>query len=267
MSPDPHYSFEHGIDHSGHGGIAPILAIGHKVTAQDFVERDLSGIRGVSVSQRGLAKTAKWDDLNPGFLFDRLRGIEYLRVLFDDTVNLDALGHLPALRELVVDCPKVRGSLQGEMRHLRSAHVRWPDACTAGLNAPHIEKLVLLRPKSEDLTTVGHLTSLVELDVHYNSALHSLDGIGHFRSLKHLGIHDCSRLAEINIAQEWPGPAELLIGGCIRFANATGAQNLRNLRKLAIYRGARGPHEVQLPNVLKDRGIELDLRGVASTWI
>ena len=83
---------------SGHGqkpgcSLAPgwfkSLGHGHVGLAQDFIERkDLADIRGVSISQRGLAKGTRWKDLNLPFLFAALPRIEYLRVFFDDAVNL-----------------------------------------------------------------------------------------------------------------------------------------------------------------------------------
>ncbi len=96
------YSFEHGIDHCGYGGLAPILGVGGPITAEDFVERDLSTIRGVSISQGGLSKGTKWSDLNIRFLFEHLPKIEYLRILFDDPVSLDDIGPQPLLHTLIV---------------------------------------------------------------------------------------------------------------------------------------------------------------------
>lgn len=259
------YSFEHGIDHCGREGIAPILGVGHRVTERDFIERDLSGIRGVSVSQHGLSKGTRWNDLNMSYLFTRLTGVEYLRILFD-RIDLDEVGQLPALRDLEIDCPAVRNTLRGEMPHLHTARLRWSDACTAGLNAPQLQKLTLIRPRSEDLTIVSHLASLVELDIHYGRSLRSLSGVEALRSLKWLGLHDCANLSDLSTCGRVLGPEQLMIGGCRRFADATGAEQVTGLKKLFIYRGERGPREVRLPGVLMERGVELDLRGVTALW-
>lgn len=267
MSAETQYSFEHGIDHCGYDGIAPILAVGHKVTERDFIERDLSGIRGVSVSQDGLSRGTRWEDLNLNYLFGRLTGIEYLRIWFNDSINLNAIGRLPSLLQLHVDCPKVRGTLKGEMPHLRTAQVRWSDACTKALDAPNLEKLTLIRPRSDDLKIVGHLTSLTELHVHYSRSLCSLAGIERLESLESLGIHDCANVVNLDIDHEIAGPRHLLIAGCKRFLDTSGALQLKKLRTLSIYCGERGPHEVQLPSTLREREVEIDLRAVTAIWV
>ncbi|MCP5268134.1 MAG: hypothetical protein H6943_03735 [Zoogloeaceae bacterium] len=262
MATTAQYSFEHGIDHCGRDGIAPILHVGHKVTERDFVERDLSDVRGVVVSQRGLSTGTKWADLNLAYLFSQLRSIEYLLIWFDDSINLTDIGHLPALRHLEVDCPTVRGTLQGELLNLRSAQVRWSDKCTASLNAPNIDTLTLIRPLNDDLGIVGHLTSLASLDIHYSRSLRSLSGIEKLYLLEWLGIHGCSMLTDLNSIDEMPSPTQLVVGGCNKFCDAVGATRFRRLNKLSIYRGPKGVHEILLSGALAQRGCALDLRGV-----
>src|SRR5438105_2900643 len=190
-SADAGYSFEHGVDHCGYGGVAPILCLGGPITPQDFAERDLTTVRGVSVSQGGLPSGVKWQDLNVSYLFSRLREVEYLRISFEDQASLEDLGPLPHLRELIVDCPKVRGTLQGAMPRLRTAHVRWSDECTASMIAPGLEQLTLIRPRFEDLSSVSRLSSLRELDIYYARNLRSLLGLSGFSSLSRLGLHNC----------------------------------------------------------------------------
>ena len=260
------YSFEHGIADCGHEGIAPILAVGHRVTERDFVERNLTGIRGISISQRGLSKGTRWKDLNLSYLYARLPGIEYLRILFDDPISLDAFGPMPSLRYLVVDCPTVRHTLQGEMPNLRTAHLRWPDRCTSSMLAPSLETLTLIRPRSENLNFLGHLPSLRTLDIHYSRALQSLEGLQSLRALNHLGLHDCSNFTALDILGPVAGPAQLVIDGCTKFVDGTGAERLSSLRKLCVFRGERGPREIRLPQRLQERSIELDLRGVSAQW-
>ncbi len=267
-STDSDYSFEHGIDHCGYGGVAPILYVGGPVTEQDFVERDdLAAIRGVSVSQRGLAKGTKWKDLNLPFLVAALPGIEYLRVLFDDPINLDDIGHLPSLRQLIVDCPKVRGTLKGEMPHLKTAHVRWSDECTASMVTPELVALTLIRPLCQDLSPVLHLTSLRDLDIHYARNFQSFVGLQHLSALTHLGFHNCPKLTDMSSIEPQRGPHQLVVDGCVRFTDACGALALGALAKLCIYAGERSPSEVRLPRAIASMPVELDVRGMTSVWV
>lgn len=267
-SPDSNYSFEHGIDHCGYNGVAPILCIGGPVTAQDFVERgDLATIRGVSVSQRGLAKGTKWKDLNLPLLFSTLPKIEYLRVYFDDSISLDDLGHQPYLRHVELDCPKVRGTLKGEMPLLKTAQVRWSDDCTASLVAPGLEQLTLIRPLFQDLSPVAHLTSLRQLDIHHARNFQSFLGLQRLPALVHLGLHNCPNLTDLSSIEPQSGPRQVVIGGCVRFADAFGALALGSLAKLCIYAGERGLSEVCLPRTITSRPVEIDVRGMTSVWI
>lgn len=267
-STDSDYSFGHGIDHCGYGGVAPILCVGGPVTAQDFVERDdLASIRGVSVSQRGLARGTKWKDLNLPFLFAALPGIEYLRVLFDDPINLDDLGHQPSLRHVQVDCPKVRGTLKGEMPHLKTAHVRWSDECTAKMVAPGLEQLTLIRPLFQDLSSVSHLNSLRELDIHYARNFQSFLGLQRLSSLTRLGLHSCPNLTDLSSIEPQSGPRQVVVGGCVRFTDACGALALGALAKLCIYAGERSPSEVRLPRAIASMPVEIDVRGMTSVWV
>lgn len=262
------YSFEHGIDHCGYGGVAPILYVGGPVTEQDFVERnDLTAMRGVSISQRGLAKGTKWKDLNLPFLFEALPRIEYLRILFDDPINLDDLGRLPSLRQVEVDCPKVRGVLKGEMPFLKTAHVRWSEECMASMVAPELEKLTLIRPLFQDLSRISHLTSLRELDIHYARNFQSFLCLQRLSALTHLGLHSCPNLTNLSSIEPQSGPRQLVVGGCARFTDACGALALGALVKLCIYAGERSPREVRLPRAIASMPVEIDVRGISPVWV
>ncbi|MES2889641.1 MAG: hypothetical protein V4739_16730 [Pseudomonadota bacterium] len=254
------YSFEHGIDHCGQQGIDPILYVGGRVTEQDFVERDLTSMRGVSIVQRGLPRGTCWDDLNLPHLFERLENIEYLRIEYDDPISLDALGAQTNLRYLQMDSPRVTRTFRGSMPQLTVAHVRWTDECTAKLEAPLLQKLTLFRPRSKDLGLVGHLKAMRELDVHYARSLQTLEGIQPLKRLLHLGLHDCPRLTGLHIDGSTEGPQELAVAGCKRFADASDAHRFTSLRKLSIYGGSRGPRTVRLGQ-LQSR-VELELHGV-----
>lgn len=263
------YSFEHGIDDCGQEGVTPILYVGHSITERDFVERDLSGIRGVSVSQRGLKAGTSWTDLNLGFLFERLgRGqIEYLRLRCEKgSIDFDAIGELPALNYLEIDSPKVRGTLRGLMPHLEVAFLRWPDTCTASLDAPSLRRLELIRPRSEDLSLIGHLTALTEVRVLLGRALCSISGIEQLGSLATLTLSDCPNFIDLRHQAPMPGPVHLAIFGCKRFADAAGAEQLPALKSLGVCRADGGPKEVLVPAQLKSRGVVLDLKGVTSVW-
>lgn len=266
-APEPVYSFEHGIDHCGYGGIAPILYVGGPVSEQDFLERsDLVNVRGVSVSQQGLTKGTKWKDLNLPFLFATLPKIEYLRILFDDPICLDDLGQQPSLRKVVVDCPKVRGTLNGAMPHLQSANVRWSDECTASLIAPRLEQLTLIRPLFQDLSPVSHLTSLRELNVHHARNFQSFRGLQDLTLLAHLGLYKCPNLVDLSSIESMSGPHQILIDGCVRLADASGALAIGALTKLSIYAGERGPVAVSLSKAIASLPIEVDVRGVKLEW-
>jgi|UPI000647650C hypothetical protein len=122
----PDYSLEHGIDHSGYGGVAPILYVGGPVTPQDFTERDLSGIRGVSISQNWLPGGTRWSDLNLSFLFEALPNLECLRILFEEAASFDVVGAQLALQQLVIDCPKAKPEFHGLRAAVSRLVVRSP---------------------------------------------------------------------------------------------------------------------------------------------
>jgi hypothetical protein len=261
------YSFEHGIDHCGYDGIAPILCVGGPVTPRDFAERDLSGIRGVSISQSGLPKGTRWDDLNPAFLFQSLPQLEYLRLWFDDPVDLDVVGHQAALQRLEVDCPKVKGALTGEMPLLRTARLRWPEACTAKLEAPALDDLTLLRPRFESLLPVSHLPALRKLHIGYARNLKSLDGIQHLQSIAQLELYNCSRLTDLSSVDPRSSLHRLVIHSCAAFTDAAAALALPALEELRIQGGEGSLRQVRLPKALSARQIRLDVRGVVAVWI
>jgi hypothetical protein len=263
----PAYSFEHGVDHVGYDGVAPILYVGGPVLAQDFVERDLSRIRGVSISQRGLPKGIKWKDLNLGLLFEALPRIEYLRVFFEDTASLDVIGSQPALRQLVVDCPKARGTIRGELPLLQTAELRWPDACTASMVAPGLENLSLVKPQCEDLSPLSHLSSLRDLGIFYARHFHSFQGLASLPELVHLQVRNCPNLVDLNSFTLQPGPRRLEIDSCVGLVDALAILNLTSLRELGIYAGERGPRKVSLPQSLASHSVHIDLRGVAAEWV
>jgi Leucine-rich repeat (LRR) protein len=262
----PDYSFEHGIDHCGYGGVAPILYIGGPATRQDFFERDLTEIRGVSISQNGLPQGTKWADLNLAFLFEALPKIEYLRILFEDAASLEDIGDQPALRELNIDCPKARGMIKGEMAFLTTAKLRWPDKCTANLDAPNLTQLSLLRPHFESLSSVAHLPTLRQLEISYARNLRSLSGLEGLPELERLRLQSCPNLADLDSVHPQNGPRHLVIHGCAGFNDASGVLNLASLEDLCIQAGEQGPHQVRLPRAAS-HSIRLDLRGVAAVWI
>jgi hypothetical protein len=267
MSTDCEYSFEHGIDDCGRDGIAPVLAVGHRVTERDFFERDLSGIRGVSVSQRGLSPGTVWKDLDLAYLFARLRGIEFLRIHFDDAIDLRDVSPLPALRELEIDAPKVKGVLAGAMPQLRRAFLRWPEACTAALDAPGLEWLELRYLRSVDLSLVAHLCALHELRVVCGRSLVSIAGVGALGRLERLTVAACPNLRAMGIDAPIAGPKDLSISGCLRFDDASDASKLGRLRHLSITPAERGSHQVKVPRVLQTRGVQLSLGNVTAIWV
>jgi len=260
------YSFEHGIDHCGYGGVAPILCIGGPVTQQDFSDRDLTEIRGVSISQGGLPGGTKWTDLNLAFLFEALPKVEYLRILFEDAVSLEDIGDQPALRQLNIDCPKARGTIKGEMAFLTTAEIRWTDKCTANLNAPNLTKLSLLRPHFENLSSVSHLPKLRDLKVSYARNLRSLIGLEGLPELESLYLRNCPKITDLDSIQPQGGPRHLALDSCVGLKDVSGAMNLASLKDLYIQAGERGPYEIRLPKAVS-HSIRLDLRGVAAMWI
>ena len=168
----------------------------------------------------------------------------------------------------VVDCPKARGALKGEMPNLRSAEVRWADECVAKMVAPGLEQLTWIRPRIHDLSSISHLISLTELDLWYARNFASLAGLAAVPSLAKLGLHSCPNLIDLNtVAHQMKGPRQVLISGCVRFVDATGVLALEGLERLCIYGGERSPNEVRLPRAITSRSVELELRGVTPTWI
>jgi hypothetical protein len=258
------YSFEHGIDHCGYDGIAPILYVGGRVTEQDFSERDLSQVRGVSISQNGLPKGTSWSDLNLEYLFARLPKIEYLRIHFAGQINLNVLGHQPLIHTLIIDCPKIAKCTLPPLTSVQRAEVRWDDDWTRKLLGPSVTDLTLLRPKSKDLVYLSHLSTLAKLTVHHSRTLASLRGIEELRHLSMVGLHDCPNIASLGVQVSCPGLIELTCGCCKSLEDLTDIKNFGSLHKLCIY---GGPQVVSLPTVMRQRGIDLELRATEASWI
>ena len=260
------YSFEHGIDHCGYDGIAPILYVGGPVTLQDFVERDLSKVRGVSISQRGLPRDVNWEDLNPSFLFEALPRLEYLRITFEGAVSLEVTGPQPMLRRLIIDCPKARGNLKGDMPLLQSADLRWPERCTAAMRAPNLTHLSLFRPLFENLETLAHLSALRELDISHARNFRSFQGLEHFNRLDCLELRSCPRLADLNSISAHAKLKKLVMDSCAGLLDVTGVEHLNSLEELSIFAGERGPKQVRVAKSMS-RSSVLKLRAVAADWV
>lgn len=258
------YAFEHGIDHCGYDGIAPILYVGGRVTEQDFAERDLSQVRGVSISQNGLPKGTSWSDLDLEFLFERLPKIEYLRIHFAGQINLNVLGRQPRIRTLIIDCPKIAKGTPPPLTSVQRAEVRWDDDCTRDLLGPSVTELTLLRPKSTDLAYLGHLSNLEKLSIHHSRTLTSLRGIEELRHLSTVSLHDCPNIASLGVRAPCPGPTELTCGCCRSLADLTDIKNFGSLQRLCVY---GGPRIVSLPAVMRQRSIDLELRATEASWI
>lgn len=258
------YSFEHGIDHCGYDGIAPILYVGGRVTEQDFAERDLSQVRGISISQNGLPKGTSWSDLDLECLFERLPKIEYLRIDFAGQINLNVLGHQPRIRTLIIDCPKIANCTLPRLTSVQRAEVRWDDDCTRDLLGPSVTDLTLLRPKSTDLICLSHLSNLAKLTIHHSRTLTSLRGIEELRHLSAVGLHDCPNISSLGVQVSCPGLIELTCGCCKSLEDLTDIKNFGGLNKLCVY---GGPKTVSLPAAMRQRGIDLELRATEARWI
>jgi hypothetical protein len=74
-------------------------------------------------------------------------------------------------------------------------------------------------------------------------------------------------LTDLNSIDEMPGPTQLVVGGCNKFCDAVGATRFRRLKKLSIYRGPKGEHEILLSGALAQRGCAVDLRGVSAIQV
>lgn len=251
------YSFEHGIDHCGRYGVAPILAVGGPISERDFDERDLLAMRGVLISQRGLSKGIRWKDLNLKLLFQRLTHLEYITISFDGAVDLSDLGVQPFLKIAELICPKAMPARNDSFPRLERVEARWPDKCTSQLLGASVKYLVLIRPQIADLSSLAHLKGILHLDIHYASRLESLTGLEEFPPIEFLGLHDCPKLAQVGLAGQFPGAEEIVFGGCKSLNDLRGLEGAKCLRKLSALGGSP---DLIVPEGLRHRTIEIDIR-------
>lgn len=258
------YSFEHGIDHCGRSGTAPLLVIGGPVSEQDFVERDLSDIRGVIVNQSGQPKGTRWRDLNMRLLFERLSPIEYLNIEFDGPVDLGDVGVQPKLHRLYVRCPNAKVGIDHAFPAVIEANVRWPVECTERMIGESVRDLEWIRPGISDFRQLAHLKGLEQLRVGLTPRLESLTGLMALTKLFRLSVFDCQQLVSIGIDAPCRKPEFVSINGCRNLSDLTPVRYLQKLRHLELLDGAP---TLSLPASLQDKGIGLHVNPYRITWV
>jgi len=249
-------SFEHGIDHVGQRGVAPLLVLGGAVTASDFEMRDLRSIQGVVISERGLPKNIGWSELNLRLVGERLPHLRYLWVEYSRRADLNDIGPQRNLTYLKLLCPKL--TTVSQPLFPTEAEFMIPDAALFSLLAPSIESLTVIRPKFRDLQGFLNCGSIRSLDIHYGRNLASLAGLSNLPALEWLGLHDCPAFQRIGTNSVVPGPVELMLGGCKRFSDFSGLEYLTKLRKVSLF--GKGPRVV-IPRSVSAARIEVDVRG------
>jgi len=250
--------FEHGIDHVGRRGVAPLLVIGGPIYQSNFEVRDLSLIQGVIVKERGLPKGLSWADLNLSILGERLKNLRHLVIEFSGKVNLEDFGLQANMAYIYLNCPKMIPPSYPLFPALDEAEILVPDAALSNLLVPSVEILTLHRPHFKDLTLLSESRALRSLDIHFARNLTSLNGLSDSSSMEVLGLHHCPSLTRVGPQKRMPGPTELVVGGCKRLADLSGVELFSKLRKLSLL--GSGP-EVVISEALKAAKIELEIRG------
>ena len=250
--------FEHGIDHVGHNGFAPLLVIGGAIRESDFHERDLEKIEGVVITDRGLLKNTTWSDLNLKLLGERLKTLKYLSVEFSGKVDLSEFGLQRNMLHVKLHCPKL-ANLSGKIfPELIEAELSVPDSALMSLSPLTIKKLSLIRPKLKDFVVLEDYKALKTLDVYYARNVLSLHGLLNLLELDWLGLHDCPSFISIGAKHAMPGPTELMLGGCGRFSDFSNLEYLSKLRKVSLF--GKGP-SVAIPEYFKNGTVRFDIRG------
>lgn len=261
---DAEYGFEHGIDHCGHAGVAPLLVVGGPVQEQDFLARDLSTIRGVIVAQNGQRKGTRWRDLNLRRLFDGMPPIEYLDIEFDGTVDLADIGVQRQLRHLHVKCPNAKVGVAEAFPAVERADVRWPAVCTEHLLGPSVRELQWIRPSIADLTPLAKFKGLESLRLGLTPRLESLKGLEALPKLSRVVVFDCQQLVDLGVEKPCRRPEFLTINNCRNLRDFTAVRHLHGLRSLEVLDCG---DELRLPASLQTRGIDLHLSPHRVQWV
>jgi hypothetical protein len=240
-----------------------VLVVGNRVAERDFVERDLTGIRGVRICDRGLPRGTRWDDLDLGLLFQRLGPLEWIDIMFDGPVRLSDLGKQPALRILNVDCANVR-SPPPLFPALERAHVRWNEDCHRAALPSTLAQLELLRPRMADLASLRHLRGLRDLRIHLARSLKSLEGLESLESLETLFLCDCPNLAPDALGTSVRAPGRLYVSGG---RNAPALDWLGRLRKIGSLELAFEARSLRLPAALRPCAPRIDAHGSEIEWM
>jgi hypothetical protein len=258
------YSFEHGIDHCGQGGTAPLLVVGGPVSERDFVERDLSEVRGVVIKQNGQPTGTRWRDLNMRLLFEKLSLIEYLDIEFDGPVDLCDVGVQPKLRRLIVQCPSAKGGIEHAFPTVTEAKIRWPVECTERLIGGSVRNLDWNRPGISDLKPLAHLKSLEYLRISLSPKLESLNGLVALTKLFRLEVLFCQQLVSIGVDAACRRPELFSISGCRNLSDLTPVRHLQKLRHLELLDCAP---TLSLPASLQEQGIGLHVNPYRIRWV
>jgi hypothetical protein len=258
------YSFEHGIDHCGRDGVAPLLVVGGPVSERDFIERDLGAIRGVLLTDRGLPRGIAWRDLDLALLFRRLGPQEYIDISFKGPVDLADLGDQPELRVLHIDCDNVKRPPGHVFARLEQAMLRWSDECSRKALPPTLRELRLLRPKMRDFGPIEHLRGLRRLHVDLARSLVSLEGLESLASLESLGLHDCPNLAAGALSSDVRTSLEVTVSGARKIPALDWLPRLRGARRIEL---AFEPKSLKLPRSLLQLKSVLELHDREIEWV
>jgi len=243
------YEFTHGIDHIGKDGIAPILKVGKGVCEQDFIERDLSAIQGISIRHRGLDKGVKWQDLNIELLGKKFPNLRYLCIEFGDQCDVSGLGAQPAVEDLTLICPKLKQRKDlPQFQNAQQAEIQIPTQYLANLVPQKVEKLELFRPKFLALDELPPRHQLAELRVVYARNLKTLRGLEKFPELVKAAFCDCPNLVEIGELFEKSLIREIWLSGVRKLQNIAGLTQAKELKKVRVIEASK---ELVVPDAIR----------------
>lgn len=226
------YSFEHGIDHAGRLGIAPILVIGGPIQERDFTERNLESVAGVVIVEKGIPNRPNWKELNLKLLFSKIKALRYLSIEFEKKCDLNDVGLHWDLEFFSLNAPNATWTEAGLLKACRVLQAQAPLDVIEKLMGVGVNQMELIRPSFFDLEMVSRCVNMESLDIWRAKGLTSIRGIEGLRSLQWLGVHDCPSLETIDLPKI--GPKEIVIGGCKKLKSIVADAEVGRLEKIAV---------------------------------
>lgn len=199
-----------------------------------------------------------------GESLDFLKDLPHLRRLFLlvlRKLDVSPISSLTSLESLVLYCT-TSGKIEfGDMRRLKSCHLRWQPGMKRVFEATALESLELNAYPGHDLIPFQRLTSLRALqvmasrlwttagvarlsllrvlDVRGCRRLVSLEEVDTLTQLEELNVEGCSKLTSLACAFRLPRLRRFLAGDCPRLATLTGIEQLSALEEFYLVGSAR----------------------------